>query len=1217
MKYRDLVQFEPIDIDSIIKIADSAKNAEQLVRSYVISDGMARQLKDILVPNLRFDKPGDDKGIFVVGNYGTGKSHLMSVIAAVAEQEKLLPSVRSGVVQEAFEPIAGRFKVIRQEVGGTEMALRDIVTGYLSEGLAEMGVTFDFPASDKVPKNKPDLVRMMDVFHKKYPDKGLLFVLDELFDYLRSRDHQALTRDLAFLREVGEICASTSFRIVAGVQAMLFGNPAFQFAAEQLSHINDRFVNVSIVRDDIAYVVEQRLLQKDEHQKQWIRDYIKRFDKLFPDIPRRTEEYVSLFPVHPEYLSVFERVMVTENRMALQTISKAVADLLDEDVPTDHPGVIAYDSYWSVLSSNLALRADPQRRIVFDRVDRIDSKIEGSFPKAVYKPVAKRIVDALAVLRLTVGDLESKVGASTEELRDDLMLYIAGLPQQDRDFLKTTVDTVLNDIRKTVGQFIMQNPDNGQWYIDVREGAVDYDAKVAERAETLSDDDVDEAYYDMLAQALELSDATYRSGFRIWQHQVEWAGHKVKRRGYVFLGDPGERSTTQPALDYYLYFEHPYVHKRVTGEKKADEVFFTFVGRSSEFDDRLRRFAAANDMANRSGGNDRSEYQSIADGVGRELLTRVKRGFPKMFDVTYEGQKESLSAIPAGNVATVRELIDAVSSSRLSGYFDTLYPDYPRFSGLNASLTKDNMEAACTNALKRLAGYLSNEGNAVLAGLGLLKGSQVDISESPYARWIQDVIDAAPKGKVIMRDDLVQDIVPASGIARSRRFGLEPALLVVVIAAVIYAKGNVRLVYPRVSIDATNIKDLYGQVPVGEWGDFKHLERVHSISPEVVKAVLDGLSLSPGLYAQDDVKAVKEIVAAAHTVIEQLVTVGTTVASGIACGSVVINSPDDLRETGTRVDSFKKFLERLVNYDTPAKLTHLDAERDAIVDLFSVQEDVRRVLRVSEAARDLGALVNYLDAARSTDAAWHSAWDRQKGQLKAVLAAGDAAGTARLKQDLLALKQQYVDGYIKLHTKVRLGATGDKHKKLLLESDTMKWLKALKAVPTLPQQQYDTLIDGLGHLVTCSQLDTHELESSPLCPHCEYDPQREGAVMESLDDLEEMAGKLLTDWLAGVRSQLAEPVVQEHVGLLEPRQQRVLTQFAKEGKQPADAAAFVAALLLALQDITKIVITRAELVEKVGRNQALTVDEFNHSVQELLEEKLAGHDRARVRIVIE
>lgn len=123
--------------------------------------------------------------------------------------------------------------------------------------------------------------------------------------------------------------------------------------------------------------------------------------------------------------------------------------------------------------------------------------------------------------------------------------------------------------------------------------------------------------------------------------------------------------------------------------------------------------------------------------------------------------------------------------------------------------------------------------------------------------------------------------------------------------------------------------------------------------------------------------------------------------------------------------------------------------------------------------------------------------------------------------------------------------------------------------------------------------------------------------MASLDDLEEMAESLLADWLTGVRSQLADPVVLEHIALLEPKQLRALKEFTKDGKGPVDASAFVAAVLLVLQDMTKIVITRAELVEKVGKNQALTVDEFNRGVQDLLEEKLAGHDRSRVRIVIE
>ena len=45
---------------------------------------MAEKLITLVVLQLQFDQPGDNKGLLVVGNYGTGKSHLMSVISAVA-----------------------------------------------------------------------------------------------------------------------------------------------------------------------------------------------------------------------------------------------------------------------------------------------------------------------------------------------------------------------------------------------------------------------------------------------------------------------------------------------------------------------------------------------------------------------------------------------------------------------------------------------------------------------------------------------------------------------------------------------------------------------------------------------------------------------------------------------------------------------------------------------------------------------------------------------------------------------------------------------------------------------------------------------------------------------------------------------------------------------------------------------------------------------------
>ena len=52
----------------------------------------------------------------------------------------------------------------------------------------------------------------MAAFHRTYPDHGLLLVVDELLDYLRSRNDQDLILDLNFLRELGEICTDLRFR---------------------------------------------------------------------------------------------------------------------------------------------------------------------------------------------------------------------------------------------------------------------------------------------------------------------------------------------------------------------------------------------------------------------------------------------------------------------------------------------------------------------------------------------------------------------------------------------------------------------------------------------------------------------------------------------------------------------------------------------------------------------------------------------------------------------------------------------------------------------------------------------------------------------------------------------------------------------------------------------------------------------------------------------
>lgn len=85
MKYSDLISFNPIEDVIQLVTADDSNKAREYVKTYIMSDAMVQSLKSPVLEQLQMDEVVDNKGVLVVGNYGTGKSHLMSVISAIAK----------------------------------------------------------------------------------------------------------------------------------------------------------------------------------------------------------------------------------------------------------------------------------------------------------------------------------------------------------------------------------------------------------------------------------------------------------------------------------------------------------------------------------------------------------------------------------------------------------------------------------------------------------------------------------------------------------------------------------------------------------------------------------------------------------------------------------------------------------------------------------------------------------------------------------------------------------------------------------------------------------------------------------------------------------------------------------------------------------------------------------------------------------------------------
>ena len=153
------------------------------------------------------------------------------------------------------------------------------------------------------------------------------------------------------------------------------------------------------------------------------------------------------------------------------------------------------------------------------------------------------------------------------------------------------------------------NEDNGQIYLDVRKD-IDYDRRIDERAESLDDDRLDEAYFRALETVLEQRDNPYVAGYRIWAYELNWASQATSRgRGYLFMGAPNERSTAQPPRDFYVYFLQPYAPPDF--ERRGEGRRGVLPARRPHDDDftgALRRYAGAVALEAESTGQHRTVY---------------------------------------------------------------------------------------------------------------------------------------------------------------------------------------------------------------------------------------------------------------------------------------------------------------------------------------------------------------------------------------------------------------------------------------------------------------------------------------------------------------------------------------------------------------------------------------------------------------------------------
>lgn len=1258
MLYRELVQFDPIETVIQLREADDEQKAAALVQTYVISERMADVLVNVVIPQLQFDQAGDHKGVFIVGNYGTGKSHLMSVISALAEFPDTLPALTHDKVRQAAADVAGRFKVLRVEIGGVERSLRDSLLEELSAALAEWGTPYQFPPADQITNNKDIIIAATDQFRQKYPDQGILLVVDELLDFLRSREERKLILDLGFLRELGEVAELTPFRFLGGIQETLFDNPRFAFVAEQLRRVRDRFEQVRIVREDIAFVVSQRLLHKSNEQLARVTEHLRQFVPLYDNMAERLPEFAHLFPIHPAYIDTFERVTVVEKRQVLKTISEAVRHLLDKTVPANAPGVVSYDHYWDRLRNNPSMRTLPGVAEVVEKSNVLEGRIKNAYTRKNLLDVALRIIHGLSVHRLTTPDIYVPLGATAEELRDDLALHMP-LPEQNAAFLLNTVQVALREIMRTVsGQYISFNDGNGQYYLDVKKD-VDFDAQIRQRGELMGHDELNRYFFDALRQVLNRSDTTFVTGHRIWFYELPWPTKQVMRPGYLFFGAPDDRTTAQPPRDFYLYFLPPFADKVWQGETQADEVLLSLTGLDQSFRELVRLYAGARALGNESATH-RDTYMDKAigrDGYFSRLVKWLNENMGNYLQVGYEGVTEPVRVILAQTRSsasrTVSELLQVVATHLLAPQFEEMYPNYPAFTRLSQAVSENARATNATEAIRFLAGRgRTNLALAVLDGLGLLDNEDnVRPYHSPYASHFLQLLQNKPDNQVVNRMELLEVVSTGIGgeVVKDIKFQLEPEWVAVVLLALVYNGDIVLEITANKKLDANSI-DQAATLALTDLIHFRFYSRPRTLPVGLWVEIFEGLGLQPGKIRDENTRdeAVRELQASVQAELNRVATVQGRIQQGIHLWNrslftdrrLVLEpkgrvSQEGVPEVALPHDTFnphlrqyKGMLETLARFNTVGKLRNLRLTLLEITDALQGRQALERVDNLIKNVERLQPLTTYLAEAQANLPDDHP-WTQQAAETQQQLinhlrraALGEAATPAQtLYRDLQTLKQQYIELYAEAHRQSVLTAEQDNQRRQMMTGSRWQALRALAEIDLLAanKPEMDGWAKAVANLRVCRDFHEGLLEDSPTCT-CRFRPREMGekAATELLVTLDERLTSLVLRWQQALRAGLQSETVQASLNALSAAEKHPIQHFlAQADDDPAIPAGLSQAANQVLRGIQALSLSTAALLDALKEGgMPCTVTDLKQRFNQFISETMRGYDPSSTRLTL-
>lgn len=401
-RIKDLINLP--EIKTVIQLSDlqDEKLKRFLSQSFVLTQEVIFGLTHLLQSLSK----GEGRGCFIQGNFGSGKSHFLTILSLLLNYpESWEPLIKQNPTFDSFQKELAQKRFLTLNISlveyGSREYLEEIIVKELSNGFNQLSL----PSLVRKDSRKETFEKVKGELKRAGID-GLVILIDELSEFLRSKpDSRRFNEDIRFLQFLGEVASHFPLWVIATIQERI--EETGEITQEVFNKIKDRYpLRFSLGSSHIEELISARLVEKKPEAQDLIINLFKQIKDAFPTVPFSQDIFLNLYPVHPSTIKLLDnlKTLFSQQRGVVDFIhyqirgdtSRKIEGMLNLSINCLLTPDAIFDHFRYRIKE--MMETNPFHDIVFKFYE---DEMEKLFPQETERQLAYKLIKILILLNIT------------------------------------------------------------------------------------------------------------------------------------------------------------------------------------------------------------------------------------------------------------------------------------------------------------------------------------------------------------------------------------------------------------------------------------------------------------------------------------------------------------------------------------------------------------------------------------------------------------------------------------------------------------------------------------------------------------------------------------------------------------------------------------------------------------------------------------------------